>query len=96
MLATGGNLRRLPGGRWEDAGLENRLKALEEEKSPQVVWFAEVLTSSEETSQVQSPQFPLLDLGTWISMPDLGSNRRRFHALGNIVTLQSGSMSRLH
>ena len=63
MLATGGNLRRLPGVRWEAAGLENRLKALEE-KSPQVVWFAEVLTSSEETSQVQSPQFPLLDLGT--------------------------------
>ena len=81
--------------RWEAAGLENRLKALEEEKSPQVVWFAEVLTSSEETSQVQSPQY-LLDLGTRISMPDLGSNRRRFHALGNIVTLQSDSMSRLH
>ena len=96
MLATGGNLRRLPGGRWEAAGLENRLKALEEERSQQVVWFAEVLTSSEETSQVQSPQFLLLDLGTWISMPDLGSNRRRFHALGNIVTLQSDSMSRLH
>ena len=96
MLATGGNLRRLPGGRWEAAGLENRLKALEEERSQQVVWFAEVLTSSEETSQVQSPQFLLLDLGTWISRPDLGSNRRRFHALGNIVTLQSDSMSRLH
>ena len=95
MLATGGNLRRLPGVRWKAADLESRLKALEEEKSPQVVWFAEVLTSSEETSQVQSPQY-LLDLGTRISMPDLGSNRRRFHALGNIVTLQSDSMSRLH
>ena len=82
--------------RWEAADMENCLKALEEEKSPQVVWFAEVLTSSEETSQVQSPQFPLHDLGTWISMPDLGKNRRRFHALGNIVTLQSDSMSRLH
>ena len=82
--------------RWEAADMENCLKAQEEEKSPQVVWFAEVLTSSEETSQVQSPQIPLLDLGTWISRPDLGSNRRRFHALGNIVTLQSDSMSRLH